>query len=72
MKSGENERQRLQTDITEAFDFVRFAIKHPATLRKIRNGAVIRLMPASGEPLPPSRAAKGVQVFAAETVYHYW
>ncbi len=39
-------KERLRQDISDAFDFVRFLVKNPRTLRKIKNGAVIQLLRA--------------------------
>ncbi|MBI5884057.1 MAG: hypothetical protein HZB91_13255 [Elusimicrobia bacterium] len=61
-------REKIRRDIAEAFDFMRFLIKHPRMLAKIRNGSEIRILPA-GVCLQASRASKRVQTFAAETVF---
>ena len=68
MKAGEKEQVRR--DIAEAFDFIRFIVKNPAMLGKIKNGSQIRFVPAvGGKRLKPLRQPKKVQTFAAETVF---
>ena len=65
------EKERLRRDIGEAFDFVRFLVKNPKELRKVKGGSEIRIVPAVSETKFYSSAKmKNVQAFAAETVYH--
>lgn len=63
-------RERLRKDIGEAFEFARFLIKNPRTLRTIKSGSVIRLVPADCGRLPAAHKPSGrVQAFAAQTIF---
>ncbi|MBI5245195.1 MAG: hypothetical protein HY922_16150 [Elusimicrobia bacterium] len=60
----------MRRDISEAFDFVRFLIKHPEMLKKIKNGAEISIVPEAARRSGRPKAGRRIQFFAAETVYH--
>jgi hypothetical protein len=65
------EKEQVRKDIAETFAFVRFLVKKPALLRKIKNGSEIRILPA--QTARAGRAGRGagrVQFFAAETTFH--
>ncbi|MBI2901274.1 MAG: hypothetical protein HYY17_13910 [Planctomycetes bacterium] len=65
------DKGRLQKDIAEAFAFVRFLIRHPRMLGKVKNGAEVEFIPAACRPLLPAVRGRGkVQSFYAETVFH--
>ena len=65
------ERERMRKDISEAFDFVRFLIRNPRMLEKVRNGAEIHIVPETARrSMRRARGRKNIQVFSAETVYH--
>lgn len=63
-------KERLRTDIAEAFDFARFLLKNPGMLKKIRNGAAIRIIPAGASPTASPRLPRHVSAFTVETVFH--
>lgn len=63
-------KERLGTDIAEAFDFARFLLKNPGMLKKIRNGSAIRIIPAGARPAASPRLPRHVSAFTAETVFH--
>lgn len=64
-------KEHLQKDITEAFEFARFVLKHPKTLTAIKNGSEIQFVPAASSGMRrPSRASKKIQAFSTETVFH--
>ena len=48
MKNGEKEQVRK--DIAEGFAFVRFLLKNPRALAKIRNGSEIRMLSFQKRP----------------------
>ena len=69
MTSRETEQTRR--DISEGFEFVRFLIKNPKSLRSIRNGCEIRILPAAcAATSRPHRWPRGVQSFTSEMVFH--
>ena len=64
------EREQMRRDIHEAFEFLRFVIKNPSALKKIRNNTEIRILPAaSGRSLAQYPLYKKTQNFTAETVF---
>lgn len=62
-------RERERADISEAFDFARFVIKHPDVLRKVRSGSYIRIVPAGARAPKSARLPRHTQTFAAERVF---
>ncbi len=65
-----HEREQMRTDIAETFAFVRFILKNPKMLKKIRNGSEVKILPFGAGLASSSRVSRGVQVFTAETVFH--
>lgn len=64
------EREQCRRDIAQAFEFVRFLIRNPQALRKVRNGAEIRILPSdSARAMRARKLPKRVQVFSARTVF---
>lgn len=64
------ERDQLRRDISEAFAFVRYLIRTPRALRRVRNGSEIRIVPADQARLARrKRWPKNVQAFSAETTF---
>jgi hypothetical protein len=66
-----SDKEQVQRDISKAFDFVRFLIKKPQMLKKIKDGSEICFVPAASSKIPrSSRMSKKVQVFTTELVFH--
>lgn len=65
------DRERAQRDIREAFDFVRFLLKNPKELKRIKNGSEVRIVPFVPETMTyAGLKTRNVQTFTAETVFH--
>ncbi|MFH1618388.1 MAG: hypothetical protein ABIG11_00630 [bacterium] len=65
------DKMELRGNIGEAFAFVRFLVKNPKMFGKIKNGTVIRILPASSGKIPLFAGLKsGTQIFASETIFH--
>lgn len=64
------EKTQIRRDIADAFAFLRYLLKHPASLRKIRNDSEVRILPSQSQALQPSRKTAKVQYFVAETKFH--
>ena len=68
-----SKKENLQDDIAEAFEFVRFLLKNPRTLKKVKNGSEIRFVPAlRNKALIPTHLVKKVQTFTTETIFKTW
>ncbi len=66
-----NDKEQIKRDISEAFDFVRFLIKKPQMLKKIKDGCEICFVPVASSKIPrSSRMSKQTQIFSTETVFH--
>jgi hypothetical protein len=64
-------KEHIQKDIAEAFAFARYVLKRPKVLASIRNGSEVEFVPVtSSATARPSRAAKKIQSFTTETVFH--
>ncbi len=64
-------KQELCRDIADAFSFVRFLIKHPKMLNKIKNNAHIHILPAKyKKKISFSGLKNNSQLFSSETIFH--
>ncbi len=61
--------EKMSEDILQAFDFVRFIVKHPNALRKIKNGVDVKIVSALAASHRSNRSGK-VQSFVCERVFH--
>lgn len=66
-----DDKELVRSQIAEGFEFVRFVLKTPSALKKIRNGSNIVILPkTAGTSRPSKRLPAKTQVFTSETVFH--
>lgn len=61
-------RERVDAEISVAFDLIRFLIEHPATLKQLPRGAEVEII-SSDRPVPPRSGRSPVVTFVARRTF---
>ena len=61
-------RERVDAEISVAFDLIRFLIEHPATLKQLPRGAEVEII-SSDRPVPPRAGRSPVVTFVARRTF---
>lgn len=61
-------RERIDAEISVAFDLLRFLIEHPAVLKDIPEGAVVEVV-SGDRPVPPGAGGSSAVTFVARRTF---